>query len=283
MARGRVKPRGPKVREKEIERMLELFDQGKSFKEIAKQVERHWQTVEKYVREALATRRAETIRREALKEALVSHFMTLVGFLQELKARFVLPSPEEGAMLSVGHLDPDELSLRERLLFEGLRYGHATGSPLWRWIEEWKEAADTFASAQESLRKKTSQEASKGAKKNPTVSLSEAFERSLSNDVMRGALGWVPQFSDVLRLNDSGDELWVGQSMRLAQAPRSGGVTSAQDLYLAILKAAPGWSESGNVRQNYANLLTLRTKMVEEMEVLTMRGAFPGRCRLCPF
>lgn len=60
--------RGPRIREEELEQMIPLYLEGKSYKAIGQEVGRHWQTVRKYVIKALQEREGRELRREALKE-----------------------------------------------------------------------------------------------------------------------------------------------------------------------------------------------------------------------
>jgi hypothetical protein len=52
--------------------------------------------------------------------------------------------------------------------------------------------------------------------------------------------------------------------------------------FQGLARAVVRWSEAKEMAKLYAQLTELRPKVEEEIEVLSLRRAFPGRCRLCP-
>ena len=73
MAERRVKGKVVPIIQEEVDLMVSRFNQGRSWRTVAREVERHWQTAEKYVRRELVQREGKELRREALRQAVLLH------------------------------------------------------------------------------------------------------------------------------------------------------------------------------------------------------------------
>lgn len=281
----RVKGRGPRITEKELQRMLELYHEGKSFKQIGEAVERHWQTVTKYVRQALAAGSAEELRREALKTALTSHYRQLIDFLGDLQEQFPIPSSQavSGGVIQ-DHFQPDRLSVRDRLLYRALRDVHAKDSPLWGQIDEWLQTAEDYREACHQLAQCIQKAIDDAARDLARVSFEQGFAENLFKHglmVAFGRAGYEPSYLNVHEGNNRW-ELWRGQAQRLAFASSRESAEQAQGLFFGLAREMATWDEIEDVGELYRNLSTLTGKIEENAEILKLRGTFPGRCDVCP-
>ncbi len=279
--------RGPRLREEEVERMVALYLEGKSFKAIGQEVGRHWQTVRKYAIKALQEREGRELRREALKGALADHFQDLVHALGSLGELLDMP---EVIRRELPHgWRPPTPERRNRLLLQALRDSHVRESPLWSWWDSWNQAREAYEKALSALRQRVMGEIARLEKSYPRVSLTSTealaevlFYRGAS--IAQGASLYDPSMLRVRPLvgqqgKRDGEELWLGESTRLA---------AGQDIarlrkQLSELMGDMGkWEEIQGLARLYRQMVETKDKMEEEVEVLSLRRAFPGRCRLCP-
>ena len=75
-----------------------------------------------------------------------------------------------------------------------------------------------------------------------------------------------------------GDELWWGGTIQLAIGPKP----LAEEAFHRVARMPATLDLSGSLEDCYGELDSLRPTILEELEVLALRGAFIGHCRLCP-
>ncbi len=279
--------RGPRLREEEVERMVALYLEGKSFKAIGQEVGRHWQTVRKYAIKALQEREGRELRREALKGALVDHFQDLVHALGSLGELLDMP---EVLRRELPHgWRPPTPERRNRLLLQALRDSHVRESPLWSWWDSWNQAREAYDKALSALRQRVMGEIARLEKSYPRVSLTstEALAEVLfyrGGSIAQGASLYDPSMLQVRPLvgqqgKRDGEELWLGESTRLAAGQD---IARLRKQVSELMGDMEKWEEIQGLARLYRQMEETKDKMEEEVEVLSLRRAFPGRCRLCP-
>jgi hypothetical protein len=279
--------RGPRVREDELEKMAALYLEGKSFKAIAEAVGRHWQTVKKYTVKALQEREGKELRRDALKEALTGHFQDLVGALNSLSELLQLPrevwqeSPEGWQ-----HPVPDR---RNRLLLQALQESHARESPLWSWWDRWNQARGAYDKALLPLRQNLTGELTKLHRPYPEASfeLTDDLTGMLLKRSVSLAQGGRLYDPSMLTVRPSADkegqrhveELWLAGSTRLAIGQN---MAQLKGRIAKLMEDMKEWAEVQELAKLYRQMADTGDSIEEEVEVLSLRRAFPGHCRLCP-
>ena len=73
--------------------------------------------------------------------------------------------------------------------------------------------------------------------------------------------------------------LWLGQSSILAEGAD---VAELLTQVTRTMKDMSDWDEVQALAEIYLQMVGLKDKIEEEIEVLSLRKAFPGHCRLCP-
>jgi len=279
--------RGPRLREEEVEKMVALYLEGKSFKAIGQEVGRHWQTVRKYAIKALQEREGRELRREALRGALVDHFQDLVHALGSLGELLDMP---EVLRRELPHgWRPPTPERRNRLLLQALRDSHVRESPLWSWWDNWNQAREAYDKALSALRQRVMGEIARLEKSYLRVSLTstEALAEVLfyrGGSIAQGASLYDPSMLQVRPLVDQqgkrdGEELWLGESTRLAAGQD---IARLRGQVSELMVDMGKWEEIQGLARLYRQMEETKDKMEEEVEVLSLRRAFPGRCRLCP-
>ncbi len=278
MVRKSVSSRGRRPGQEEVERMVALYLQGKAFKAIAKETGRHWQTVRKYTVAALQEREGREVRQGALKEALVGHFKDLADALGSLKELLVMPGLDLGQALWAR----ESAERRDRLLLQALRDSHARESPLWGWWDGWVETREAYDKALAALGKRIAREKARLGG-SPGVSLTEAVDLVLSRQALikaQGLSGYPPGILRVCPHPEAPDteQLQLGRDV-LAEGMQM------EDIRVKLLSLARGvgrWPEVKELARLYTQLSELNAEIEEEVEVLSLRRAFPRHCRLCP-
>jgi len=75
------------------------------------------------------------------------------------------------------------------------------------------------------------------------------------------------------------EELSLGQSTRLAIGQNMAGL---QERLSKIMETMGEWAEVQELARLFRQMAETRDMIEEEVEVLSLRRAFPGHCRLCP-
>lgn len=279
--------RGPRVLDEELERMVALYLEGKTFKSIAVEVGRHWQTVRKYTIKALQEKEGKELRRDALKDALSGHFKDLVGALDSLNK--LLQMPSQDMQKPTNGWQPPVPERRNRLLLQALRDSHVRESPLWSWWDRWNQMREAYDKALFPLREKVPAELIILHESYPEASLELTDEltqmlitRSIS--IAQGSDLYDPS---MLRINPSTgkegerevEELSLGQSTRLAIGQNMAGL---QERLSRIMETMGEWEEVQELARLFRQMAETRDMIEEEVEVLSLRRVFPGHCRLCP-
>jgi hypothetical protein len=268
------------LRDDEVDQMLVLYSQGKTFKAIARSTRRHWQTVRKYVLKDLREREGKEARKEALKSALTLHFQDLTEVLQTMKAQLRLPNPREHRAPAFSW-PPEDVERREQLLLQALRQEHARGSPLWGWWESWQKAWGAYSSGAPVLESRLSEEVGKLSLSYVECIITENITPVLLNQVygvVHGSGGYDLDKLLVVRGAVAGGGLWLGQNAHLARCREQ----EVREALLEMERGMKEWPEVKALAGSYWHLVETRNQMEEEIEILSLRRAFPGRCRLCP-
>ena len=279
--------RGPRVLDEELERMVALYLEGKTFKSIAVEVGRHWQTVRKYTIKALQEKEGKELRRDALKDALSGHFKDLVGALDSLNKLLQMPSRDW--QKPTNSWQPPVPERRNRLLLQALRDSHVRESPLWSWWDSWNQVRGVYDRALAPLRNKVMVELTKLHQSYPGASFELTDDLtgillSRSVSLAQGAALYEPS---MLRVRPSADEegqreveeLMLAQSTRLAIGQNMAGL---QERLSRIMETMGEWEEVQELARLFRQMAETRDMIEEEVEVLSLRRAFPGHCRLCP-
>ncbi len=288
MARkGLSRGRGPRVTDDELGKMVSLYLEGKSFKAIATEVGRHWQTVRKYTVKALQEREGRELRREALKGALIDHFKDLVSALGSLDELLVMPAPLKRLELPDGWRSPVP-ERRNRLLLQALRESHARESPLWSWWDGWNQTREAYEGALSLLHQRVTGELTRLQESHPGVSFDKELTEVLfyrGSSLAQGSSLYDPSMLQQVRPpsdqegKTDGEELWLGRSTRLVSGL---GIDSLRQEMSKLMKDMAEWGETEALARLYRQMAETKGKIEEEVTVLSLRRAFPGHCRLCP-
>ena len=280
--------RGPRIREEELDRMIALYREGKSFKAIGVDVGRHWQTVRKYTIKALQERPGDEVRREALKDALINHFQTMVGALESVIG--LMTFPEENRW-SEGEWQIYVPERRNRLLLRALRECHAKDSSLWASWDRWNEGLKAYQKELGALHIRVVKEiqALQKANSGTGITLTDYLKQVLFRrgaSIGRGSPIYDPSLLKVSQRTDVKDgrgtkELWLGTSTHLATGNNMARlVASLSDIMMKEKMGA--WAEVVALHKRLRSMTETKDDIEEQVEILSLRGAFPGRCEICP-
>jgi len=291
-----------KITDEQIKEMMRLRGQRKSITEIAQIVGCHRQTVRAYLRERQSSILIDEVKKEVLKEALLGHFKELADFAgKELGHRFKFSDPE-GKHVLVGLLGLPgvgsplymaneweriyEPALRVNPLQEALKE-HTEDSALWRYWDEWEYIVEQYELVSADFRGWVNRKTEM-----PEISLVvnqddlSKIQKWLLGNVLRLASGEAYSGLSVVKVKTR-QELQDLNGTVVAQAEEGGEVLYQR--LVGILKEAQELDllnelqeTMKEVKEKQDKLLEISIKIVSELEILGMKRAFPGSCRLCP-
>lgn len=281
--------RGPRIREDEVERMTGLYLEGKTFEAIGREVGRHWQTVRKYIIKDLQERPGAELRREALKDALVGHFQDLVTALRSVVNLVQLPDEDSWEKKEFEGWQARIPDIRTRILLDALREGHAEESPLWSLLDTWNSYLREDEENTTALRGKVEQSISSLIETDPDrkATTTEYLALVLFRRVTSIARGKPINDPSLLKIKKNVpqneglklDEIWLGSSTHLATGER---MDELKKSLAELMESSEKWAEIGTLHGLLQKMAETKDKIEMEVEVLSLKRAFPGRCRVCP-
>ncbi len=296
-----------KISNVEIEQWLTDYDKGKPIHEIATDAGRDVRTVSKRIDQARKERENRVVRRELMKEALLSHNRDLSRFITGIKGSLVVPGydlyiPDSESRLKSGiQLNGaravfdskqsliirfnGEDDLRWRLLVE-----HLGDDPVMVSIPDWKRTLIAHLNARITFKEKVKEslELKTGLKvinksgdelKEPGISF---FTVDLFNEVVIKPALDVPDKTNlgenIIYMTD-GYILHGKAGSKLAFTPKNG--PAVCDGMKAVLIDLYQCNELKKVRSTYLLIADQTKKLTEGFEELRMIGLLPGTCRVC--
>ena len=296
-----------KISNTDMDQWLADYDRGTPVHQIAKDASRDVRTVSKRIDQARKEQEKRVVRRELMKEALLSHNRELSQFITGIKGAVVVPGydlyiPDIESRLKSdiqlrgarGVFDSkqsliirfnSEDDLRWKLLLE-----HLGVDPVMVSIPNWKRTLITHLNARIAFKEKVKEslELKTGLKivnksgdelKEPGISF---FTVDLYYEVIIKPALDVPDttnLGDNILLTADGYILHGKAGSKLAFAPKNGPAvcdgmkTALSDLYQC--------NEVKKVRSTYLVLMEHTKNLIEGLEELVMVGLLPGTCRVC--
>lgn len=296
-----------KISNVEMEQWLTDYDKGKPIHEIATDAGRDVRTVSKRIDQARKERENRVVRRELMKEALLSHNRELSRFIAGIRGALVVPGYDlfipdyenrikSGIQLSGAiamfdsqqnlaiHLNSED-DLRWKLVEEHLRDDQVVVSML-----DWKKIMETHLNARVVFKEKVRDslelrtglkvvDKSGGELREPGISF---FTVDLFNEVVIKPALDIPDstnLGDNILLTADGYILHGKAGSKLAFAPENG--PAVCDGMKTVLNDLYQCDEIKKVRSTYL-VVTDQTKNLKEgFEELALVGLLPGTCRVC--
>jgi len=266
--------------------MVSLYTAGKSFQAIAKTLGRHWQTVRKYTTRELQESEGRALRREALMRALMEHYGDLVQALQSLPS--ILRLPDQVSYQPDCDWQPRAPDRRTGLLLDALRESHIKDSNLWAWWDRWDQIAKSHAAGVQAIRARVSTEmtkleksAGRGARITTDRLAEILFQRAYSiscGSPIHDPSSLRVRAAEVVQAMSNPERLLLDESV-VAEGP---GMGDLKERLAKVMKRMVDWEEVRQLTGLHGEMTRLQESIAEEVEILSLRRAFPGHCRLCP-
>ncbi len=296
-----------KISNAEMDKWLTDYDKGKPIHEIASEAHKDVRTVSKRIDQARKEQENRVVRRELMKEALLSHNEDISQFITSIKGALVVPGydlyiPDRESRFksdiqfssAIAMFDSKqnliirfngEDDLRWKLLVE-----HLGDDPVMVSIPNWKRALIAHLNTRIAFKEKVKEslEFKTGLKitnkgidelKEPGILV---FTVELFNEVVIKPALDIPDTTnlrDNILLTADGYILHGKAGSKLAFAPKNGPAvcdgmkTSLSDLYQC--------DEIKKVRITYLTIKEQTNNLKEGFEELTLIGLLPGTCRVC--
>ena len=139
-----------KISVNEMRQWLEMYDAGKSEASIAREAHRDTRTVKSCIKKVRQERRVNAAQIELLKNALKKHQDSLLGLVNDLSDRIVIPDLN---ITFSNHEEPVSFEIEDEVKWELLKE-HLKGDPLWTNLINWEKAVSKHISARVALEMK---------------------------------------------------------------------------------------------------------------------------------
>lgn len=281
-----------KISIQEKRKWLDLYEQGKTEVQIAREVKRDPRTIVKGLEEASKDRRLASVEAEMLRSALFNHQDQLTAILKNIAAMLVMPSPnlelheeKEGILapipLSGALLKQDsekqlmlEIYDEDKLEWELLKE-HLKQDKLWDLIEQWRKALIDHISARWQFK--------------------QAIKSNLLGDVDLTSI----KFSDSKQLDNLLRELVglfydvttqrilgvrnITEVRNIVDEKLAGYHDTAEtgDKLVSIFNALPSSIEASEVKSTYEQLADITRPAKRQVDEILLLGMITGKCRVC--
>lgn len=311
--------RGVPLTKEEKRKALELRQAGYNIGKIARELNRNRQTIGKFFHQQGTGNELEArVREQFLTEALKGHFQDLVDQIRLLKLRFYpsqttdiyrlgppsvyLSDPQEGilGLPAPGHPvfvydewyrmygTPDTKS---RYLTECLEEVHAKDSPFWRLQQQWERITQPYAEAVMAELVWLSSAVQDENLQKGNIKLKDNFTRVLAGHVLLVA-GGEPGINakDITIGSSQGQLALLCRDIAMVSAKERETLESVRGVFLhlcSVIQEQQWWPALTEgiqkIKAEQTTLWGLYRQIEDELDWLSLRRAFPGRCKLCPF
>lgn len=313
------KGRGNPLTSAEKQRIDELYEKGDNQLTIAHTIGRNRKTVAKYL-DSKGRRLEANVRERVLAEALKEHFKDLISQARQLKARF---DPCSASNVSTLDVPMPELVLPAQpllalpipahplvvfntwwrmygqldhpfdYLLESLREVHARDSRVWKLQAEWNRITNVYGVPTRRLWSWIAERVDEAGLLYQESITSDRFQRLLMGQALLMAEGHLGIPSNELVVHPSGTEgnsALMYRASILAIATRPAPLEKDREAFVDIqsqIQLLPLWvglrEGISKIRQGQPRLRDLYEQIQNEIDLLTLKRAFPGKCKLCPF
>lgn len=272
---------GKKIKSDKVNKILRLGREGNSISNIAEKLGINRQTVNFYLNRGQEETINVEVRKKVLEEALWEHFREMRDFAgNELKEKLARSTVVKRGMVSVrvfglpgagwGLAVVSEWERmykwleRERHLLEGLRE-HTRDSVFWDYWDEWQGKVAGYERASGEIHDWVSGRVE-------SCQLESRYLVRLGRECFAATL------------LETNREAFDQETVNIGN---EAGLSYFREIWEEV-RGAPAWpqleleTEKLKEEQKQVQLRGLFGKMSSELEILAMKRAFPGQCRLCP-
>jgi len=281
-----------KISIQEKRRWLDLYEQGGTEVQIAREVKRDPRTIVKGLEEASKDRRLASVEAEMLRNALFKHQDQLTGILNNMAAMLVMPSynlelieekegllapiPLSGALLTQVSREQMILEIYDEAKLEwDLLKEHLKQDELWDLIKQWRKALIDHVWARwqfkQAIKSNLLRDTDLGSPKYTDSKKLENLLRELVdlfyNVTTQRILG-IRNTTDVQRLIDE-------KLVSYKDTAETG------DKLVSIFDSLPGSIEAFKVKNTYEELTKITKLAKRQVDEILLLGMVTGKCRVC--
>ena len=288
----------------EKRKWLDMYEQGKTEVQIARELGRDPRTIVKGIEEASKDRRLSSVEAEILRDALLKHQEQLMGVLKNIAAMLVMPpynleirEEADGTLAPIPlpgataeHISGEKMALEihgEAKLEWELLKEHLKREKLWNHLNQWRKALLDHVLARwqfrQVVRKLLEKEGLKLVRKR-SGKASDYFLPVLLDLLYGVSMNRVLNHPDGTNLEDG---LVVGEEGFVRHGPGGTELAKCQDdercrcKIIAVLTALPQTSEANKVKHTEKELSRITETANREAEELKLLHMVTGKCRVC--
>ena len=281
-----------KISIQEKRRWLDLYEQGKTEVQIAREVKRDPRTIVKGLEEASKDRRLASVEVEMLRSALFKHQDQLTGILKNIVEMLVLPPYDlklreegkgilapitlTGALLQ--QISKEQMILKiqneDKLEWELLKE-HLKQDKLWGYIKQWRDAILDHVWARWQFKLAIQSEFVKNV---DSISPNEKDEKQFET----AKCEFIDLFYDVVKQRILGirNETDVGKAIDYKMSGFNDKEVLKQKL-LTIFDSLPGTKEAYRVKSTFVVLADITKSAKTQADEIMLLNMITGKCRVC--
>ena len=281
-----------KISIQEKRRWLDLYEQGKTEVQIAREVKRDPRTIVKGLEEASKERRLASTEAEMLRNALFKHQDQLTGILKNIVEMLVLPPYDlklreegkgilapitlTGALLQ--QISKEQMILKiqneDKLEWELLKE-HLKQDKLWGYIKQWRDAILDHVWARWQFKLAIQSEFVKNV---DSISPNEKDEKQFET----AKCEFIDLFYDVVKQRILGirNETDVGKAIDYKMSGFNDKEVLKQNL-LTIFDSLPGTKEAYRVKSTFVVLADITKSAKTQADEIMLLNMITGKCRVC--
>lgn len=290
-----------KICVKEKRQWLEMYEDGKTESQIARELGHDLRTVVKGIQEASRDRNLARAEMEMLRTALLKHQGHLTGVLEDISDMLVVPEPnlklrEENGLLTPTPLPgalleqspTGEIALKihgEEKLEWSLLEEHLKGDKIWTSVRRWRELLVTHVRARWQFRQlirsmlekkagfKFKSEKEKGHEYLQTAVIDLLYE------VTTNRILGVRDETDVENRVTAGDDGYV--RFGNTELAKCRDTQSCRKKIISVFTSLPKTDQAAKMKETFDDLTMVTRSTKRIVDELLLLGMITGKCRVC--
>lgn len=282
---------------------LEMFDDGKTESQIARELGHDLRTVAKGIQEASKDRHLANAEIDMLRTALSRHQDQLTSVLRGISAMLVLPQPnlvlrEENGLLTptplsgslLEQMPSGEIALKihdeEKLEWELLQE-HLKADKIWNSIRRWRQvlvnhfrARWLFRKSIKSMLEKETGLKFKHDKKEPREYLLTATTDLFYEVTVSGMLG-LTVGTDVENTVVAGNDGFVRFGVGGTVLAKCKDTEVCRNKMISVFTSLAETDDAAEVKATFSELTTITTSTRRMVDEILLLGMITGKCRVC--
>ena len=281
-----------KISIQEKKKWLDMYEQGKTEVQVAREMRRDPRTIVKGIEEASKDRRLASAEAEMLRNALFKHQDQLTGILKNIATMLVMPpdnlemrEEREGFLAPISlsgallkHPSEEQMTLEvhieDKLEWELLKE-HLRQDKLWEYIKQWRKAMIDHALARWQFKQAVKLE----LVRDTDLKFLNYKDSKQSDNLLRELVDLLydvttHRFLGIQNATDVGDVI----DTKLASYDNT---AESRQKIVSVFNSLPGTIQAYKVKSTHEELARVTRLAKRQVDEIMLLGMITGKCRVC--